>query len=70
VNPARTDFDFASGDDGEVDQASLFDDEIKRSEIRDESLKYIEADLREAIQSINEVKEEKLPNYVKSDAPQ
>ena len=33
VNPARTDFDFASGDDGEVDQASLFDDEIKRSEI-------------------------------------
>jgi hypothetical protein len=70
VNPARTDFDFASGDDGEVDQASLFDDEIKRSEIRDDSLKHIEADLREAIQSINEVKEEKLRNYVKSDAPQ
>jgi hypothetical protein len=70
VNPARTDFDFASGDDGEVDQASLFDDEIKRSEIRDESLKHIEADLREAIQSINEVKEEKLRNYVRSDAPQ
>ncbi|WP_316192058.1 hypothetical protein [Bradyrhizobium sp. SZCCHNRI3018] len=70
VNPARTDFDFASGDDGEVDQASLFDDEIKRAEIREESLKCIEADLREAIQSINEVKEEKLRNYVKSDAPQ
>ena len=70
VNPARTDFDFASGDDGEVDQVSLFDDEIKRSEIRDKSLKHIEADLREAIQSINEVKEERLRNYVKSDAPQ
>lgn len=70
VNPARTDFDFASGDDGEVDQASLFDDEIKRAEIREESLKHIQSDLREAIQSINDVKEEKLRSYVKSDAPQ
>jgi len=70
VNPARTDFDFASGDDGEVDQSSLFDDEIKRAEIRNASLKYIEEDLSEAIQSINDAKEEKLLNYVKSDAPQ
>jgi hypothetical protein len=70
VNPARTDFDFASGDDGEVDQSSLFDDEIKRSEIRDASLRYIEEDLSEAIQSINDAKEEKLLDYVKSDAPQ
>lgn len=70
VNPARTDFDFSSGDDGEVDQASLFDDEIKRSEIRDACLKYIEEDLSAAISSINEAKEEKLLSYVKSDAPQ
>jgi hypothetical protein len=70
VNPARTDFDFASGDDGEVDQASLFDNEIKRSEMRDASLKYIQEDLAEAIQSINDGKEERLRNYVKTDAPQ
>lgn len=70
VNPARTDFDFASGDDGEVDQASLFDDEIKRSEIREPCLEYIQGDLAEAIQSINNVKEERLRNYVKTDAPQ
>jgi len=70
THPARTDFDFASGDDGEVDQSSRFDDEIKRSEIRDASLRYIEEDLSEAIQSINVAKEEKLLDYVKLDAPQ
>lgn len=70
VNPARTDFDFSSGDDGEVDQSSLFDDEIKRSEIRDACLTYIQQDLSGVIQSINHAKEEKLRNYVKTDAPQ
>ncbi len=70
VNPARTDFDFGSGEDAEVDQGSLFDDEIKRAEIRDASLKYIQDDLAEAIQTINEAKEERLRSYVQTDAPQ
>jgi hypothetical protein len=71
VNPARTDFDFGPTEDAEVEQASLFaDDEVRRAEIRDECIRYIQEDLAEVIRSINEVKEEKIRAYVQTEAPQ
>ena len=39
VNPARTDFDIG-GEDADV-EPTLFDEEIKRSEIRDEAVELI-----------------------------
>jgi hypothetical protein len=71
VNPARTDFDFGPTEDADVDQASLSaDSEIRRSEIRDECVQYIQQDLEAVIQSINEAKEEQIRTYVQTEAPQ
>jgi hypothetical protein len=69
VNPARTDFDFSSGEDAEV-EPSMFADEIKRSEIRDEAVKFIQSDLSSVIETINAAKEEKIRSYVHTEAPQ
>lgn len=70
VNPARTDFDIGSGEDADVDRPELFETEIKRSEIRDEAIKLIQADLSDVILSINQAKEERIRSYVHVDAPQ
>ncbi len=70
VNNARTDFDISSGEDADADQASLFGEEIKRSEIREHSLSHVRSDLSDAIQSINSAKLEKILKYVSDEAPQ
>src|SRR5215470_6881207 len=64
VNPARTDFDLSSGDDADVEQPTLFADEIRRSDIRDQSVEFIQADLAQILQTINETKEERIRSYV------
>jgi len=70
VNPGRTDFDLGVTEDADLDQGSLFPDEIRRSEIRDECIRLIENDLAGIIQSINEAKEDKVRNFVRGEAPQ
>jgi hypothetical protein len=70
VNPTRSDFELSTGDDAEVDEPTLFAEEIKRSEIRDEAIVYIHADLADAITSLNEAKTEKIRAYVQEEAPQ
>jgi hypothetical protein len=70
VNPARTDFDLASTEDADAGQGNLFADEIRRVDIRDECLKFVEQDLAEVIDDLNEAKEERIRAYVRSDAPQ
>lgn len=69
VNHTRTDFDIASGDDAEIDQPSLLASEIKRSDIREECLKYISNDLADVIEGINAAKAERIRQYVQDDAP-
>ncbi|MBF9195109.1 hypothetical protein [Microvirga terrestris] len=70
VNHVRTDFEMASADDSESEQATFFDDEINRSDIREECISNISNDLRDIISSINDLKEEKIFRYVQEDAPQ
>jgi len=71
VNPARTDFDFGPMEDADAEQTSLFAaDEIRRTEIRDECMYFIQRDLADVIRSINEAKEERIRAYVQSEAPQ
>jgi hypothetical protein len=69
VNPARTDFEIG-GDDADAESPDLFEQEIKRSEIRDEAIKYIHADLADVIETINKAKETRIREYVQTDAPQ
>lgn len=68
VNGARTDFDIGSGEDADA-EPDLFAQEIKRSEIRDEAMRLIQADLADVIASINEQKEQKIRAYVQEEAP-
>lgn len=70
VNASRTDFDIGTGEDSDTDQKSIFEDEIKRSEIRNECVKFIEQDLSSIIRSINDEKTERIRAYVHDDAPQ
>jgi len=71
VNPARTDFDLGVSEDADAEQGTLaFDEDIRRSDIRDECIRCIQEDLAEVIKSINELKEEKIRQYVQADAPQ
>jgi hypothetical protein len=70
VNPARTDFDIGTGEDADIEQSSLFEQEITRAEIREKALGLIQSDLANAISAINKVKLEKIRDYVHADAPQ
>jgi hypothetical protein len=70
VNNVRTDFDLDPGDDADADQPTLLSEEIRRSEIRDGCLQYVEQDLSDIIQSINAAKEERILRYVQDEAPQ
>ena len=58
VNNVRTDFEISPADDADADQGTLFEEEIRRSEIRDECTKLISTDLAGVISSINDLKEE------------
>jgi hypothetical protein len=70
VNPARTDFDLSSADDADVEEPTLFADEIRRSDIRDRSIEHIQIDLAQVLRNINEAKEERIRSYVQDEAPQ
>lgn len=70
VNNVRTDFEIASADDAEAEQASLFEEVIHRSDIREECVNRISEDLADVLAGINELKEDKLFRYVQDDAPQ
>jgi hypothetical protein len=74
VNPARTEFVEETADDGDEDssdpsQGSLLPQELKRSEIRDECLKYIQEDLANILGDINATKLRRIETYVTQDAP-
>ncbi len=70
VNPARTDFDIGIAQDAEIDERSIFVDEIARADIRSECINRIQQDLAGVIQSINDAKVGKIVNYIDSEAPQ
>ena len=72
VNPARTDFDLelVEDDDDEQPQLDLRGPGIKRADIRDKCIECIHADLSKVIRTINEEKEEKIRQFVQTDAPQ
>lgn len=70
VNPARTDFELASEEDVEAEQQSLFDSEIRMSEIRDKAVELIQEDLSDVFSQLNQTKEDRIRSYVQSDAPQ
>jgi hypothetical protein len=69
VNGARTDFDIGAGEDADA-EPDLFNQEIKRSEIRDEAIRLVQADLSGVLAAINEEKEQKIRTYVQEEAPQ
>lgn len=73
VNPARTDFILS---EQEVDDAadervkdSLFEEEIRRAEIREGVLDFVQEDLSEIIEQINDTKIRKIENYIEDEAP-
>lgn len=72
VNPARTDFtlpdqEVESTSDGTTE--SLFDDEVRKSEIREGVIDFVQNDLAGIIESINKEKLEKIENYISEVAP-
>lgn len=74
VNPARTEFigepaDDIGEDDSEARQGSLLPPDLKRSEIREECLKYIQSDLAGILGDINASKLKRIETYVSQDAP-
>lgn len=74
VNPARTEFieepaEDSGADSFEAAQGSLLPQELKRSEIRDECLKYIHEDLGSILGDINATKLRRIETYVTQDAP-
>ncbi len=70
VNPARTDFDIASGEDAEAEGQDLFDSEIRLSEIREKALELIQTDLSGIFSDMNQTKEDRIRAFVESEAPQ
>ncbi|MCF6371092.1 ATP-binding protein [Rhizobium halophilum] len=71
VNNYRTDFDLQDGEPGdEGEDSGLFHDDVRRSDIRRKCLEFVENDLSELIESVNEAKSRRIRAYVQSDAPQ
>jgi hypothetical protein len=70
VNIGRTDFDFASADDADLEAPLLETGLIPRAAIRERAIEYIESDLETIIETINASKIEKIRRYIQSDAPQ
>lgn len=69
VNNFRTDFEL-KGDVDEAQAELMVDDDLRRSEIRDKCVEYIERDLADMIDSLNNAKTERIVSYVRNDAPQ
>jgi hypothetical protein len=71
VTPGRTDFDFSPVEDADLETQDLFaQTTIRRSDIRNNSLPLIQADLSTIIETINVAKLQRIRNYVQTDAPQ
>jgi hypothetical protein len=71
VNNIRTDFDLASSQHDETDQATLFDkQEILLSDIREECIKRISNDLSDVLDNINNVKHDRIISFTNNEAPQ
>lgn len=79
VNPVRTDFledepepspeaDVEEGAEHPV-QIGLFADDIRRADIRDECVRFVQADLSSILDDINAAKLKTIEAYVTSDAP-
>lgn len=69
VNNFRTDFEMSE----ELEEGQLgliLSDEIRRSDIRDRCIDFVERDLEKLIANINAVKSQRLTQYVISEAPQ
>ena len=70
VNNVRTDFELGSADDAEADQINLFEEEVRRPDIRDKCIARISDDLHDVLSELNIQKEDRLFKYVQEDAPQ
>ncbi len=68
VNNFRTDFEMS--EDTEEDLLGVTAGEIRRSEIRDASIDFIEDDLATLITTLNEIKTQRIMSFVQTDAPQ
>lgn len=78
VNPVRTDFleepeavpdEVAEDGSEQPSQGALFADEIRRADIRDEAIKFVQQDLSSILDDINTNKLKRIEAYVQSDAP-
>ena len=69
VNNARTAFDIADEAEAEVLQPSLLEEEIRRSEIRERCIEFVQEDLAGILADINVAKLERIRSYVQTDAP-
>jgi hypothetical protein len=70
VNTNRTDFDFSSTEDADLEFDFTSEKLIPRAEIRDKALPFIRQDLEAIIQTINETKLERVREYIAGHAPQ
>ena len=70
VNTNRTDFDFSSTGDADMEFNFTGERLIPRAEIRDKALPFIEQDLEAIIQTINAAKLERVREYIANHAPQ
>lgn len=69
VNNFRTDFDMREElEDGQSDLLQLED--LRRSDIRNECLAFVQRDLSDLIDSLNAAKAKRVREYVRTDAPQ
>lgn len=68
VNNFRTDFEMS--EDTEEELLGSVVGEIRRSEIREASIDFIEQDLANLIATLNEIKMQKITSFVQTDAPQ
>src|SRR3546814_9967594 len=70
VGPNRVDFDFSAADDADVEPDLLGENLIPRADIRNTALPFIQADLKDVIESINSAKFDRIKRYVTLEAPQ
>ncbi len=70
VNTNRTDFDFSSADDADLELNLADSALIPRAGIREKALPYIQQDLEKVIQTLNTAKLGRIKDYISSDAPQ
>lgn len=71
VTLGRTDFDFSPVEDADLDTVDLFaQTAIRRADIRNSALPFIQEDLSNIIETINTTKLERIKAYIQTDAPQ